>query len=138
MELPELHLEKVNANPLCFGCGKENPHGLKIKFIQGGEKTKCEFLPTEYHQAWPGYVHGGALMAAIDEGMGYCVFARGIFCVTAKIDIRLKSMARINEPLVISAWISKQTSRTVEAQAEVRRRDDSLVAEAEATLFIVK
>lgn len=138
MELPELHLEKVKENPMCFGCGKENPHSLKMKFIQAGDITRCEFIPTEYHQSWPGYAHGGALMAALDESIGWCVFSKGIYSVTAKIDIRLKSMARIGEPLIVSSWITKKTSRTVDVQAEVRRRDDSMVAEAEALLYIVK
>jgi acyl-coenzyme A thioesterase PaaI-like protein len=138
MEIPELKLEKITENPMCFGCGKANPHSLKIKAFQDGEVTKAEFLPTECHQSWPGHVHGGALMAALDEGIGWATFSKGIYAVTAKIDIRLKSMARIGEPLIVSAHIIKQTTRTVEVEATLNRQDDSLVAEATALLFKVK
>ncbi len=138
MEIPELNLDKITENPMCFGCGKANPHSLKMKAFQDGEVTKAEFLPNECHQSWPGHVHGGALMAALDEGIGWAVFSKGIYAVTAKIDVRLKSMARIGEPLIVSTHIIKRTSRTVEVEAKLCRRDDSIVAEANALLFKVK
>jgi acyl-CoA hydrolase len=138
MDIPELKLEKITENPMCFGCGKANPHSLKMKVFQEGGITKTEFLPNESHQSWPGHVHGGALMAALDEGIGWATFSKGIYAVTAKIDIRLKSMAHIGEPLIVSARITKKTSRTVEVEAQINRRDDSLVAEAAALLYIVK
>jgi acyl-coenzyme A thioesterase PaaI-like protein len=138
MEIPELKLEKIKENQMCFGCGKTNPHSLKMRFFQDGKTAKAEFLPNECHQGWPGCVHGGALMAALDEGIGYAIFIKGIYAVTAKIEIKLKSMARIGEPLIVSSHITKQTSRTVEVEAQINRRDDSVVAEATALLFIVK
>jgi acyl-coenzyme A thioesterase PaaI-like protein len=138
MEIPELKLEKIKQNPLCFGCGKANPHSLKMTFLRDGEIGKAEFLPKKYHQSWPGYVHGGALMAALDEGIGWAVFNQGIYAVTAKIEIRFKSMARLGEPLIVSSRIIRKTSRTVEVEARMNRRDDSLVVEATALLFIVK
>jgi len=138
MEIPELHLEKIEENTMCFGCGKANPHSLKMKFSEEGETAKAEFLPNEYHQSWPGYVHGGALMAALDEGIGWSLFSQGIYAVTANIEIRLKSMARLGEPLIVSSEIIRKTSRTVEVEARLNRQDDSVVAEAKALLYIVK
>ena len=138
MEIPELHLEKIKGNPMCFGCGKSNPHSLKMSFFKDGETGKAEFLPNEYHQSWPGYVHGEALMAALDEGIGWSLFSQGIYAVTANIEIRLKSMARLGEPLTVSSKIIRKTSRTVEVEARLNRQDDSVVAEAKALLYIVK
>ncbi len=80
MEIPELHLEKIKENPMCFGCGKANPHSLKMKFSQDGETTRAEFLPNECHQSWPGHVHGGALMALIRQE-----FSPGVFAVLSKL-----------------------------------------------------
>jgi acyl-coenzyme A thioesterase PaaI-like protein len=138
MEVPELHLEKIKYNPMCFGCGKENPHSLKMSFFEDNGAIKAEFMPTECHQSWPGHVHGGALMTALDEGIGRALFNKGIWAVTAKIEIKLKSMARIGEPLIVSTQITRQTSRTVEVEAQLNRRDSSLVAEAKALFFKVK
>jgi acyl-coenzyme A thioesterase PaaI-like protein len=138
MEIPQIILGKVDKNPLCFGCGKENPHSLKMRSYIEGDIAKSEFVPTEFHQGWPEYVHGGALMAAIDENIGWLVFQKQIYSVTAKIDIRLKRMARIGDPLILSSHITKQTRRTLEVEVQVKTRDGSVVAEASSVQYIVK
>jgi acyl-coenzyme A thioesterase PaaI-like protein len=138
MEIPKLVLEKVDENPLCFGCGKENPYSLKMKSFMDGDIAKSEFVPTQFHQGWPGYVHGGALMAAIDETIGWVVFQKNIYAVTAKIEVRLKSMACVGELLVLTSRITKQTRRTLEVEVQVQRPDGSIVAEASSVQYIVQ
>jgi uncharacterized protein (TIGR00369 family) len=138
MEVPELYLPKVQENKMCFGCGKANPMGLKVKLYRDGEVARAEFVPGEYHQGWPGYMHGGVLMALVDECIGYSTFMSGIYTVTAKIEVRLKSMAAIGDPLTASARVTKKTKRLLEIQADVRRKDGSLVAEASSIQFVVK
>jgi uncharacterized protein (TIGR00369 family) len=138
MEVPQLSLPYVKENVMCFGCGKENPKSLKVKNRLDGDKIITEFTPTEYHQGWPGFAHGGALMTLIDECVGYATFVNNIYCVTAKIEVRLKSMARIGEPLIAEARIAKQSSRLIEIEVEVKRQDGSTVAEATSVQFIVQ
>ncbi len=137
MDLPEFNLQKVKVNPMCFGCGKENSHSLKMTFFEDGDTVKSVFTPTEAHQSWPGYVHGGALMTALDEASGRAIISRNIYAVTARIEIRLKSMARVGGTLIITPRIIKQTSRTVEVETVMQRQDDSVVAEAAALFYIV-
>ncbi len=50
----------------CYGCGKNNPHGLQIKSYWDGEETVCRFTPAEYHTAVPGFVYGGLIASLID------------------------------------------------------------------------
>lgn len=138
MQIPQLSLTKVDNNTMCFGCGKENPHSLKMTFAKDGDLAKAEFIPTEFHQGWPGYTHGGVLMAAIDESIAWATFNKNIYTVTVKIDIRLRSMARVGEPLTITASIVKQTSRTLDVEVKMKRHDGSLVAEALSVQYIVK
>jgi len=135
MEIPELHLEKIKGNPMCFGCGKSNPHSLKMSFFKMAKPVKPNFFLTKYHQSWPGYVHGGALMAALDEGIGWSLFSQGIYAVTANIEIRPEEHGPPGEPLIVSSEIIRKTSRTVEVEARLNRQDDSVVAEAKALLI---
>jgi acyl-coenzyme A thioesterase PaaI-like protein len=137
MDMPHLSLVKVDENPMCFGCGRENPHSLKIKVDRNNPVARVEFVPTEYHQGWPGFAHGGALSAAIDECVGLATFLQKIYAVTAKLEIKFKSMARIGEPLIITAQITKQTRRTVEIAVQMKRQDGSVVAEGSSLQFIV-
>jgi acyl-coenzyme A thioesterase PaaI-like protein len=138
MDLPHLSLIKVDENPLCFGCGKANPHGLKMEFDRNSKTARAEFIPTEYHQGWPGHVHGGALTAAIDEAIGWATFLNNIYAVTAKLDVRFKSMARVGETLIVTANVIKESTRILEIEAQVKREDGTIVAEASSLQFVVQ
>lgn len=50
----------------CYGCGRMNPHGLKIKSYWDGDESVCKFMPHPYHTAVPGYVYGGLIASVID------------------------------------------------------------------------
>ncbi|MFC1905258.1 PaaI family thioesterase [Chloroflexota bacterium] len=138
MDIPRVSVGKLEDYNMCFGCGTANQHGLQMKFYQDAEVTKSEFIPAEHHQGWPGYTHGGTLMAAIDETIGWASKYKNIYAVTARMEVKLKSMARIGEPLIISAYITNQTRRTLEVEANIKRQDDSIVAEASSILFIAQ
>ena len=50
----------------CYGCGRLNEHGLKVKSYWDGEETVATFHPESYHTAVAGYVYGGVLASIID------------------------------------------------------------------------
>ena len=50
----------------CYGCGRLNDHGLKIKSYWDGEERVATFLPGEHHMALPGFVYGGLIASLID------------------------------------------------------------------------
>jgi acyl-coenzyme A thioesterase PaaI-like protein len=50
----------------CYGCGRLNPHGLRIKSYWDGTESVCVYTPREHHIAIPGYVYGGLCASLID------------------------------------------------------------------------
>ncbi len=50
----------------CYGCGRLNDQGLKIRSFWDGEETVCTFTPDQQHSAIPGFVYGGLLASLID------------------------------------------------------------------------
>lgn len=50
----------------CYGCGRLNEHGLKLKSYWDGEETVAVFTPQPYHIAIPGVVYGGLIASIID------------------------------------------------------------------------
>lgn len=50
----------------CYGCGRLNDQGLKIKSYWDGDESVCTFRPEEYHRAFPGFVYGGLIASVID------------------------------------------------------------------------
>lgn len=54
----------------CYGCGRLNDVGMKIKSYwnedEDNETSVARFTPKPYHTAFPGYVYGGLIASLID------------------------------------------------------------------------
>jgi acyl-coenzyme A thioesterase PaaI-like protein len=50
----------------CYGCGRLNDKGHRIKSYWDGDEAVCTFEPRPYHMAIPGYVYGGLIASLID------------------------------------------------------------------------
>ena len=61
----------------CYGCGRLNDAGLKIKSYWDGEESVCIHEPRPYHTAIPGFVYGGLIASLIDcHGTGTAAAAK--------------------------------------------------------------
>ncbi len=134
---PKIPVDIERGYGFCFGCGKDNPIGLKLDFKPDGKTARAEFTPTKLHQGWSGFVHGGIIVCLLDEAMAYAAVFAGKHCVTASMQVRLRRMALIDEPLVITSSVTRNKRRLVETKGSVSLRDGTLVAEATATQFVI-
>ena len=50
----------------CFGCGRNNEHGLQIKSFWDGDETICTWTPKKIYEAGLGVLCGGILSTIID------------------------------------------------------------------------
>ncbi len=126
----------IATTDLCFGCGKKNPIGLKLKLTWDGKVIKGEFTPDKLHQGWKNVIHGGILTTVLDEAMGYATYFEKIPCVTGILEIRLRQPVTIGQRLLITAWIAKRARRLVETEAKLTTADGTVVAEAKASQLI--
>jgi len=135
VEIPKLDTEYTTR--LCFGCGENNPIGLKLKPVYDGEKVRAEFTPGEYHQGWDNATHGGILYTLLDEVAAYAILCRGIyFGVTAKSEVRFKHVAPTGEPIQTSAWVTKMTKRLVETKGVLALKDNTIIAEGSSLFYV--
>ena len=50
-------VKPLEANT-CFGCGEDNPIGLKLNFEWDGTTAKTTLIPRKEFEGWPGIIHG--------------------------------------------------------------------------------
>jgi acyl-coenzyme A thioesterase PaaI-like protein len=50
----------------CYGCGRLNEHGMKIKSYWDGDESVCIHEPEAYYMVIPGYAYGGLIASLID------------------------------------------------------------------------
>ena len=133
---PKISLNTEDGYRMCFCCGRDNPIGLKLSFQWDGKHARAEFVPTELYQGWSGTVHGGIITCLLDEAMSYAPLFENMYCVTAKMEIKLKRQAVIGEPLIITSSIVKKSRKLVKTKAAVTMKDGTLIAESTATHFV--
>ncbi len=120
----------------CFACGSENPIGLKLNFRKEGETAMAEFFPDQYHQGWPGIVHGGLICTLLDEAMGYVTRYQGVKTITAKMEIKFSKPARSDQKLYIIGEITQKNRKLVKTRGRIELEDGSVVADATALMYV--
>ncbi len=127
---------KVEYYGYCWICGEKNPGGFQLKFdLNKNERTmRTSFIPTETYQGYDGIVHGGILSALLDEAMAKLAFELGYNAVTAMLNVRFKSLAKVKEKLTIRGKITQANRRLVLAKATIHKEDGTLIAEGDSKL----
>ncbi|MHA2186527.1 MAG: PaaI family thioesterase [Promethearchaeota archaeon] len=116
----------------CYGCGKLNEAGLKIKSYWDGNESIARFTPKQYHTAFPGYVYGGLIASLIDcHGTGTAAAAAYMFAgremgtlpvlryVTASIKVDFKKPTPIDQELVLVGKVKEITEKKVIVNVEL-------------------
>ena len=113
----------------CFVCGKANPHGLKLDFFVDEQRVTTTFEPTEEHQGWPGFVHGGILAAILDETIGRAGFLVDAWTMTGRLEIRYRQPAPIDQPITFVGMIARDRGKAMELEGFAQLPDGTVVAE---------
>ncbi|MCX7766822.1 MAG: beta-phosphoglucomutase family hydrolase [Candidatus Sumerlaeia bacterium] len=122
----------------CFGCGQQNPIGLKLKFNWNGKEAVAEFTPRDEFQGWPGILHGGIIANIVDEAASWAFNYHGMFVITAKLEVTFRHPARIGEPLLITSTIKSNNGKRGQAYTRIVNKDGVLIAEGESLHVNIK
>ncbi|HEC91696.1 MAG TPA: PaaI family thioesterase [Candidatus Atribacteria bacterium] len=131
-------MEALPGYKECFVCGKENPFGLQITFFKDRKKVKAEFIPESKHQGFRGIVHGGILFSILDEIMGRtAIITKRVMTLTVEINIKYRKKAPIGKKIIFTAQMIKDLGRMIEAQAQARLEDGTLLTEARGRFIVL-
>ena len=124
----------------CFVCEPANPRGLGIAFFHDDEAglVTAEFALGREYSGAPHYVHGGVLLAVLDEAMAWAAIAlAGRFAVVQSTATTFDRPVRIDEPHTVEASVSEETDAAVTARARVTDAGGRTCAEARARLVVL-
>jgi len=121
----------------CFGCGKNNPDGMRLKF-EYDKKRKgfvCRFRLTRKFSGPPGHAHGGIIATILDEAMGKVNKLRHVVALTSQMTVNYLKPVPLNKPLrVESRELSVRGRRHINV-AEILNAKGEVLARGKA-LFI--
>ena len=124
----------------CYVCEPDNPLGLRIPFFHDDEAevVTAEFRLGPEHSGAPHYVHGGVLLAILDEAMAWAAIALGgKFAVVQSTATTFDRPVRVDEPHHVEASVHEHTDTAVTARAFVADAAGRRCAEARARLVVM-
>jgi len=130
VELPEF--------PGCFVCGKDNPRGLKLRFIRDGSAVKAEFIPDITFAGYRDIVHGGIVSSVLDEAIVWAAYvSEGRFGVTAEINVRFSRPVPIEKMCIVRGRVIESKRRICMCEASLTDKDGSIFAQASGKVLLM-
>ena len=121
----------------CYGCGRLNEQGLKLKTVWDGDETVTRYTPRPEHTAIPGYVYGGLIASLIDcAGTGTAAAAAyraqgrepgtppELRFVTASLQVDYLRPTPMGVELVVRGRAVEVKERKVVVSSELRAGDE--------------
>ena len=89
----------------CFACGKNNPEGMRLKFLYDEERDcfVCRFRLGKRYTGPPGHAHGGIIATILDEAMGKVNKLRHVVALTKEIVVDYEKPVPLNKPLRVES-----------------------------------
>jgi len=116
---------------LCFVCGRSNPHSIGITwyvFPDGHIEATHTF--TTAQQGPPGFLHGGASAAVLDEAMGASVWSSGLTVVSVNLNVDYHHPVPLGVTVTISAHITGRDGKAIYTHSEIRLPDGTIAVSA--------
>ncbi len=114
----------------CFGCGEQNPIGLRLKFFRRDGAVVATFSPRQTHEGYIHMMHGGIVSTLLDEAMSWAVIDGGHLAVTAKMEVHFRKPVPVDAPLTVIGRVDRDRRRAIEASGELRDATGILLASA--------
>lgn len=118
-------------NNVCFVCGS-HVDGLRLKFSGDATEVRATAVIQPPYQGFEGIVHGGILAGLVDDAMWHVIHQQqDDFPVTAELNVRYRSVARIGEHLTVSGRLISYRRRLMVAEATIVNESGMTVVTAQ-------
>ena len=122
--------------PNCFGCGQENPIGLRLRYRHEGDALVTEFMPGDEHEGWHGIVHGGIITTLLYEVMENFAYLNSMVAMMRDMNTRFHSPAKTSEPIIAIARLGGRAGREMSVNATLTQ--GKLIAEGSTQLVALR
>jgi uncharacterized protein (TIGR00369 family) len=133
-----LKLETQAANR-CFGCGGDNPTGMKLVFDLDfdARRIRGRFVLGANYAGGAGFAHGGIIGVVLDEAMGKLSKLTEEKAVTAELSIEYRKPVPVNKEIVVEGWPVQAVGRYRFRAGEIRDTAGNLLARGKARFVVI-
>ena len=119
-----------------MGCGPENPASLGARFRIDGDRIRGTVTFDERQVGAPGFAHGGAVAAVMDDLLGSVLLVLNRPAVTASLTVDFRAPAFLGRELTLEAWCDRIEGRKLHLLGVVYDGED-VIAEGRAMFLQV-
>ena len=133
-----IRLEPNPANK-CFGCGGDNPGGMKLTFEQDNVNRRIvgRFVLGERYQGGGGFAHGGIIALLLDEAMGKVCRFREVRAVTAELAVEYLRPIAVAKEIIVEGRETEMNGRNLFMSGEIRGESDEVLARGKGRFVII-
>jgi uncharacterized protein (TIGR00369 family) len=114
----------------CFGCGKDNPHSMDLKFTYHKKRgvVACRVKLASHFAGPPGFGHGGIIATMLDEAMAKLNKVYGVTAVTGHLAVDYLRPVPLGQPLHMEARERRVSGRRRFREGEIVNRRGEVLA----------
>ncbi len=130
--------QKILRN-LCFGCGKDNPHGMHLKFFYHEETDSfvARFRLAQRDWGPPKHAHGGIIATVLDEAMGKVNKLKHVIALTREMTVEYLKPVPLHKPLLVEGRSKYIRGRRHVNVGEIRNEKGEVLARGRATFVAI-
>lgn len=122
----------------CFGCGLENPSGLRLRFFTAEDGSiVCHPRLARRFAGPPGHAHGGIIATLLDEAMSKANRARGVVAMTRQLSVEYLRPVPLGARLTLTARHLSAHGRRHQCEARIEGADGEVLATGTAVFVAV-
>ncbi|HZD95931.1 MAG TPA: PaaI family thioesterase [Candidatus Sulfotelmatobacter sp.] len=123
----------------CFGCGKDNPQGMRLKFFldDAARRAICRFKLSRKYTGPPGHAHGGIIATILDEAMGKVNKFRNVLALTSSMEIRYLKPVPLGKVLTVTSYEQSVEGRKHTNVAEISNEEGQVLARSTGTFIAI-
>lgn len=123
----------------CFGCGLDNPSGLRLSFFVDPDRNiVCHFRLARRFAGPPGHAHGGIIATLLDEAMSKANRARDVLAMTRHMEVDYVRPVPLGVPLTLTARHVETHGRRHHCRAQIADADGRLLASGKAVFVAIQ
>jgi uncharacterized protein (TIGR00369 family) len=128
-----------NPSNKCFGCGGDNPGGMKLTFEQDNVNRKIvgRFTLGERYQGGGGFAHGGIIAMLLDEAMGKVCRFRDVLAVTAELTVEYLKPVSVEKEIMVESHEAEQEGRNLFLVGEIRNTAGEILAKGRGRFVVI-
>jgi uncharacterized protein (TIGR00369 family) len=123
----------------CFGCGKDNPTGMRLKFYIDEEARHaiCKFKLSRRYTGPPGHAHGGIIATILDEAMGKVNRLSRVVALTRSMNVEYLKPVPLGIPLIVIGRAQHVEGRKHSNVAEITNEQGQVLARSTGKFIAV-